>query len=359
MTTLALIGLGSNLGDRKAHLDAAIEAFRSTPGITVRALSSYRETQPVGGPSGQGPFLNAAAAIETSLEPLDLLTVLQEVEKQECRERTTRWGERTLDLDLLIYDDRIIDTRPVVNGAFGCQAVALRVPHPWMPLRRFVLDPLAEIAPEVVDPLTGRTIVDLLSNVDRRPGYVAMIGAYHDPYRSHVFNELVAAMGAVGVSDAQPSSPRSRRGLRDQRSDLEAVLERRCEALRKDRWADLGTRWLISDFAFSETALLDASVHSATGMLDDPQVLDRFFRRCLEKERDVVAPTFTVELGTPPAPYDRFAEPARDELRTPPLASPRFQSSDRPRVPSLYFASGKPSVIVSEIVAACTATRTG
>jgi 2-amino-4-hydroxy-6-hydroxymethyldihydropteridine diphosphokinase len=156
MGTLALIGLGSNLGDRKAQLDAAVAALAATPGCNLIAARSYHETAPVGGPPGQDDYLNAATALETTLEPLDLLHALQEIERRAGRVRTVRWGARTLDLDLLLFGDRVITTDE------------LRVPHPRMAERGFVLAPLAEIAPGAVDPITGRTIADLLANLDRR-----------------------------------------------------------------------------------------------------------------------------------------------------------------------------------------------
>jgi 2-amino-4-hydroxy-6-hydroxymethyldihydropteridine diphosphokinase len=159
MGTLALIGLGSNLGDRKRHLDAAVAALAARPDCVFRAVSSYHETAPVGGPPGQGDYLNAAAAVETTLEPLDLLHVLQELERQAGRVRTIHWGERTLDLDLLLYGDRVIAT------------AELQVPHPLMASRQFVLAPLAEIAPEAVDPVTGRTVAELLANLERRENH--------------------------------------------------------------------------------------------------------------------------------------------------------------------------------------------
>ena len=135
MRSVALIGLGSNLGDRQINLNGAISALGQVPGITVRQVSTFHETEPVGGPPGQGMFLNAVALLETDLEPLPLLHVLQEIEVQFGRQRTVRWGERTLDLDLLLFDDRIIDTPE------------LCVPHPRMRTRRFVLEPLVEVAP--------------------------------------------------------------------------------------------------------------------------------------------------------------------------------------------------------------------
>ena len=154
MPALAYIALGSNLGDRRGMLAGAIAALASTSGVLVQKVSSFHETEPVGGPPGQGLFLNAAAVLETTLDPFALLHALQEIEEKFGRARTVHWGERTLDLDLLLFDDRIIRT-PV-----------LTVPHRHLPERRFVLAPLAEIAPEAVEPVTKRTIVELLVDLE-------------------------------------------------------------------------------------------------------------------------------------------------------------------------------------------------
>ncbi|MGP0066915.1 MAG: 2-amino-4-hydroxy-6-hydroxymethyldihydropteridine diphosphokinase [Isosphaeraceae bacterium] len=158
MSSIALIGLGSNLGDRRAALEGAIAALSTTPGVFVRKVSAFHETEPVGGPPGQGKYLNGAAVLETTLEPLALLRVLQEVEARFGRVRTVRDGERTLDLDLLLFDDRIIDTPEII------------VPHPRYAGRRFVLEPLSEVAPGAVDPVTKRTVAESLADLDRGPG---------------------------------------------------------------------------------------------------------------------------------------------------------------------------------------------
>ncbi len=154
MSVPAYIGLGSNLGDRCATLDAAVAALGRIGGITVAAVSRYHETEPVGGPPGQGLFLNAAAALVTTLSPLGLLRELQNVETLLGRVRTVHWGPRTLDLDLLLFGERVIDS-PV-----------LTVPHPHLMGRRFVLEPLAEIAPDAWHPVAGCTIKELLTRLD-------------------------------------------------------------------------------------------------------------------------------------------------------------------------------------------------
>ena len=160
MTTPVWISLGSNLGDRRAILDAAVVALNQSPGVFVSRVSSYRETVPVGGPPGQGSFLNAAARLETDLTPRELLAATQAIERDLGRVRLVRWGERTLDIDLLIFATKFLDEPD------------LKLPHPRLAVRRFVLEPLAEIAPDVVDTITFQTIANLLTNLDRRPRIV-------------------------------------------------------------------------------------------------------------------------------------------------------------------------------------------
>jgi 2-amino-4-hydroxy-6-hydroxymethyldihydropteridine diphosphokinase len=129
----AFLGLGSNLGDRERYLREAVD---SLPGV-VRVSPLY-ETDPVGGPSGQGAYLNIVVEIDTDLTPRDLLGVCHRLESAAGRVRTQRWGARTLDVDILLYDDVRVDEPDLV------------VPHPRMWLRRFVVAPLLDIAPDVV-----------------------------------------------------------------------------------------------------------------------------------------------------------------------------------------------------------------
>ncbi|MHC4547269.1 MAG: 2-amino-4-hydroxy-6-hydroxymethyldihydropteridine diphosphokinase [Planctomycetota bacterium] len=146
----AALSLGSNLGDRRAHLEAALRRLRER--VTVAAVSRMHETAPVGGPP-QGAFLNAAVVVETGLAPRALLELVLDLERAAERRRDVRWGPRTLDVDLLLYGDRIV------------RAPGLCVPHPRLHERSFVLEPLAEIAPDWVVPGLNRTVEELREDV--------------------------------------------------------------------------------------------------------------------------------------------------------------------------------------------------
>jgi 2-amino-4-hydroxy-6-hydroxymethyldihydropteridine diphosphokinase len=138
VTKRAYLALGSNLGDRLAHLQLAVDALARATGVRVLALSRVYETVPVGGPP-QDAFLNAVVAIETDLDPYELLHLGQEIEQFAARERAERWGPRTLDVDVLLIDGTRIDTDD------------LTIPHPRMWERGFVLAPLRDVAPHLVE----------------------------------------------------------------------------------------------------------------------------------------------------------------------------------------------------------------
>jgi 2-amino-4-hydroxy-6-hydroxymethyldihydropteridine diphosphokinase len=146
-----LVALGSNLGDRLATLLAAIEELDRLPMTRVERRSRFIETAPEG-PPGQGPYLNGAARLRSGLEPRPLLEALLAIEHRHGRRRAAEppQGPRTLDLDLLLHGERVIREGDLI------------VPHPRMHTRRFVLEPLAEIAPEAMHPLLGASVESLL-----------------------------------------------------------------------------------------------------------------------------------------------------------------------------------------------------
>lgn len=148
--TTAAIAIGSNLGDRHATIHSALSAISHTPGLRLVAISSLHETAPVG-EVPQGPYLNAAAIVETVLSPRELLATLQSIELDHGRNRAReqRWGPRTLDLDLILY------------ASLTMAGPGLTLPHPHAHMRLFVLDPLVEIAPEWVFPTLGRSVREL------------------------------------------------------------------------------------------------------------------------------------------------------------------------------------------------------
>jgi 2-amino-4-hydroxy-6-hydroxymethyldihydropteridine diphosphokinase len=148
----AHVALGSNLGDRRAHLEAAFAALAALPGTRLLARSALYETAPLG-PAGQQDYLNAAAALSTTLAPLALLDALLSIEQTRGRVRRERWGPRTLDLDLLLHGDTVLrDPR-------------LTLPHPAMLGRAFVLAPLHDVAPTLV--LADRTVSQHLALLDQ------------------------------------------------------------------------------------------------------------------------------------------------------------------------------------------------
>ena len=141
------IALGSNLGDRRGHIDYAVASLQSS--VAGLKVSSYYETEPVGTPDSQSRYLNAAAVGETAMSAREMLDLLHTIERERGRERPFQNAARTLDLDLILYGDTILNEPD------------LEVPHPRFRDRPFVVDPLKEIAPDLIDPVTGKRIAEM------------------------------------------------------------------------------------------------------------------------------------------------------------------------------------------------------
>jgi 2-amino-4-hydroxy-6-hydroxymethyldihydropteridine diphosphokinase len=155
---IAYVALGSNLGKRQLALRTALARIGALPGSRVLAVARFRETEPEGAPAGSGRFINSAAAVETDLPPMEFLEALLAIERSLGRERKGGGQNepRTIDLDLLMHGEAKMAT------------ATLTLPHPRMHLRRFVIEPLAEIAPGVAHPESGKTMRELLEECERR-----------------------------------------------------------------------------------------------------------------------------------------------------------------------------------------------
>ncbi len=324
MGTLALVGLGSNLGDRRALLDSAVLALRNLAGVTPNLVSNYHETKPAGGPAGQGPFLNAAAALETTLAPRSLLHALRQIESDAGRIRTVRWGERTLDLDLLLFGDQIIDTPE------------LHVPHPRLGVRRFVLAPLEEVAPEARDPLTGRSISSLLANIDRRPSYLAFAGWCKAPEKRSTLKRVIEGLNTEDSSQRDLKVSVRKDWLDELSQQPFGALEKGLEFLASSIRSLVGDEWIVTDFTIDD---LIADAMARWGSLSNANQ-GSLVGQLANRELALVEPTFIVVDEPQPAGDHRNS---RNLLRS---------------TPRLQLESLSPDEQVSEILTACASTRT-
>lgn len=157
------IGLGSSLGDRRAQLELVVRMLDSTPGLRLIRGSRWYRTPPLRGGTARNWFLNGVAVFESDRAPQDLLAVCVALEQRFGRRRARRWGDRTIDLDLLLIDGVI------------CQEPSLRVPHPAIASRPFVLLPLLEAWPDAVDPVSGRPFASCPVPSGPRPAPVGVL----------------------------------------------------------------------------------------------------------------------------------------------------------------------------------------
>src|SRR3954465_14110 len=185
-----LLGLGSNLGDREATLRTALADITALPDVQVVQHSKWYRSQPVGGPPDQGEFLNAAAVIETTIAPLQLLDQLGKIETRLGRQPAERWSARTIDIDILLYGNEVAET------------AMLTLPHPRMSFRRFVLEPAAEIAPRMLHPTIGWPVERLLLHLNAASDQVALVSPSAN-LRSRLADIIQQRAGATAVEPPQ------------------------------------------------------------------------------------------------------------------------------------------------------------
>jgi 2-amino-4-hydroxy-6-hydroxymethyldihydropteridine diphosphokinase len=183
-----LLGLGSNLGDREQALRATLGDITALPDVQVVQHSNWYRSQPIGGPPGQGEFLNAAAVIETTIAPLQLLDELGKIELRHGRQPAERWSPRTIDIDILLYGNEVAET------------AMLTLPHPRMSFRRFVLEPAVEVAPKMLHPTIGWPVERLLLHLNAASDQVALISPSIDS-RSRLAN-VIQQRGAAKIAEA-------------------------------------------------------------------------------------------------------------------------------------------------------------
>lgn len=211
-----LIALGANLGDRGETITQALEALAADPQLSLIARSQLLVTAPVGGPPDQPDFLNAAASFETDLSPTEVHQRLIDIEQQHGRVRSQRWGARSLDLDLLLYDEQIIASQ------------RLTIPHPRMTFRRFVMQPAAEVAPQMRHPQRRATLAQLWQHLNSAQPVVE-IATLPGPAVAKVFQQVQAllpnlaiAIPQVGAWPATPAELREWLGQQNRSVSLEA-----------------------------------------------------------------------------------------------------------------------------------------
>jgi len=235
------------LGERTQILQHAVDELNSLPGITIAQHSRWFLTDPIGGPEGQGQFVNGAIRVETSLTAEQLHTRLREVEARLGRQRRQRWAARLIDLDLLLFGDLVL------------QSEALTIPHPRMAFRRFVLEPAAQVGGDLRHPLIGWTVQQLLDHLNRALDYVALTGP-SGAGKTELACQVARALDVRLIEDpAAPLLP----SVSEEPIDREiAILRRRAARVDRENWPEdqggaVSDFWIGQSLAYAAAAGLD------------------------------------------------------------------------------------------------------
>jgi 2-amino-4-hydroxy-6-hydroxymethyldihydropteridine diphosphokinase len=333
----SLVALGSNLGDRAARIRAALDAIAQLPSVADLRVSSLHETDPIGGHSGQAPFLNAAASFATELSAERLHAALQVIELAQGRTRAARWDARTLDLDLLLHGEEILNTPSLV------------LPHSRMAFRHFVLAPAAEVAGEMMHPRIGWTITRLLDHLRTARPYVAIAGQTglaRGALAQRLANEFQARLiisppgECGGVPSDTAAGPSLRRSLE--------FLNRQAELLNRDRWPS-GDQLAVSDF------WLDGLLAATQGMLGEGDYA-KFVEHFEQAHAEVALPKLLIVLDTPRSAVGASDSEARSDGEA--LLAIRLQQlAERPGVGPVLLAPADAESQFEEVSAAIRAMQ--
>ena len=321
-----LLALGANLGDRRDSLQRAMDVLDRAPSTRVVARSRWFSTAPIGGPAGQEEFVNAAARVETALAPLELLAVLREVEASLGRQRRERWAARNVDLDLLLFDDLIL------------KSAELELPHPRMAFRRFVLEPAADVAADMLHPVIGWTIGQLLNHLNSAANYVALTGV-PGVGKTELAQTVAAETGSCFLPDPVGPNETPENSSAQVFSAEQSRWRQRAELLSRQGWpaenpAAISDFWLGQSLAYSR-------------LWEDGQQRGEFAAEFGTAEAGVVRPKLLVLLDAPAA--SQRWQTVGAELRR--LV---FQ---RGRGPMLELDASKPDWALVELRAASEAMR--
>jgi 2-amino-4-hydroxy-6-hydroxymethyldihydropteridine diphosphokinase len=324
-------------------LEAAVAELRQQGQIAVLAVSRWHETTPIGGSPGQPPFLNGVLRAETTLDAQELLAFLQQVENRLGRCRGERWGPRTIDLDLLLYGTQVSN------------APALILPHPRMAWRRFVIEPAAEVAGEMVHPTLHWTIARLLDHLRHARPYVAITGpiGVGKTELAHPLSEAIPARLIAEEPDWNELTAFYGDPKRYAWQTELQFLHQRAELLAANapEWQEPG--WTVSDFWFDQSAAF------ARVWLSEEQ-WPAFWEEYERRRRPIMRPKLTVFLDAPPEELldriKRRARPCERRLTLPQLErirqAVRQQTEEADVGPVLRIAGLDAESSLAEVLAA-------